>query len=77
MGSAREGDSVEPYETLDATSGHNRLPELRYDRRLSTDEIVTAWNGTSWCPTASTMLDLGSGIGRRLPARHLAEEARA
>ncbi len=24
---------------------------------------MTAWYGTSWCPTARTALDLGSGIG--------------
>jgi tRNA1(Val) A37 N6-methylase TrmN6 len=54
---------VEPDETLDAISGHFRLFQLRDGHRFSTDDILTAWYGTSWCPTARTALDLGSGIG--------------
>jgi tRNA1Val (adenine37-N6)-methyltransferase len=54
---------VEPHETLDAISGHFRLFQLRNGHRFSTDDILTAWYGTSWCPTARTALDLGSGIG--------------
>ncbi len=54
---------IEPYETLDAISGHFRLFQLRDGHRFSTDDILTAWYGTSWCPTARTALDLGSGIG--------------
>jgi tRNA1(Val) A37 N6-methylase TrmN6 len=59
------GDSlaIEPNETLDAISGHFRLFQLRAGHRFSTDDILTAWYGTSWCPTARTALDLGSGIG--------------
>ena len=57
------GDSVEPHETLDAISGHFRLFQLRDGHRFSTDDILTAWYGTTWCPTARTALDLGSGIG--------------
>ncbi len=57
------GVSVEPHETLDAISGHFRLFQLRAGHRFSTDDILTAWYGTSWCPTARTALDLGSGIG--------------
>ncbi len=37
--------------------------QLRDGHRFSTDDILTAWYGTSWCPTARTALDLGSGIG--------------
>lgn len=55
--------SIEPHETLDAISGHFRLFQLRDGHRFSTDDILTAWYGTSWCPTAQTALDLGSGIG--------------
>src|SRR5207245_1564810 len=40
-----------------------------------TDDVLVAWYGTTWCPTARTVLDLGSGIGTvgmiaawRLPA---------
>jgi tRNA1(Val) A37 N6-methylase TrmN6 len=54
---------VEPDETLDAISGHFRLYQLRDGHRFSTDDILTAWYGTSWCPSARTALDLGSGIG--------------
>jgi len=55
--------AVELHETLDAISGHFRLFQLREGHRFSTDDILTAWYGTSWCPTAHTALDLGSGIG--------------
>ena len=54
---------VPPEETLDYISGHFRLFQLRDGHRFSTDDVLTAWYGTSWCPTASAMLDLGSGIG--------------
>jgi tRNA1(Val) A37 N6-methylase TrmN6 len=71
------GVKVEPHETLDAISGHFRLFQLRDGHRFSTDDILTAWYGTSWCPTARTALDLGSGIGTvgmiaawRLPGAH-------
>ncbi len=57
------GVVVEPSETLDAISGHFRLFQLRDGHRFSTDDILTAWYGTSWCPTANAALDLGSGIG--------------
>ena len=57
------GVVVEPNETLDAISGHFRLFQLRDGHRFSTDDILTAWYGTSWCPTAQAALDLGSGIG--------------
>jgi tRNA1Val (adenine37-N6)-methyltransferase len=50
-------------ETLDAISGYFRLYQLKNGHRFSTDDILTAWYGTSWCPTAKTVLDLGSGIG--------------
>jgi tRNA1(Val) A37 N6-methylase TrmN6 len=54
---------IESHETLDAISGHFRLFQLRDGHRFSTDDILTAWYGTSWCPTAHAALDLGSGIG--------------
>jgi tRNA1Val (adenine37-N6)-methyltransferase len=54
---------VEPGETLDAISGFFRLFQLANGHRFSTDDVLTAWYGTSWCPTARTALDLGSGIG--------------
>jgi tRNA1(Val) A37 N6-methylase TrmN6 len=57
------GGVLEADETLDAISGHFRLFQLRDGHRFSTDDILTAWYGTTWCPTAQTALDLGSGIG--------------
>src|SRR4029077_16838092 len=53
----------ESGETLDAISGYFRLFQLSNGHRFSTDDVLTAWYGTSWCPTARTVLDLGSGIG--------------
>lgn len=50
-------------ETLDAISGDYRLFQLKDGHRFSTDDILTAWYGTSWCPRAERVLDLGSGIG--------------
>jgi tRNA1(Val) A37 N6-methylase TrmN6 len=50
-------------ETLDAISGHYRIFQYRDGHRFSTDDILTAWYGTSHCPSARTVLDLGSGIG--------------
>lgn len=58
------GDAdVPPDESLDAISGHFRVFQLRGGHRFSTDDVLTAWYGTSWVPTARTILDLGSGIG--------------
>ena len=79
------GVTVEPHDTLDAISGHFRLFQLRDGHRFSTDDILTAWYGTTWCPTARTALDLGSGIGTvgmisawRLPgAKFVTVEAQA
>ena len=77
--------AVEPGETLDAISGHFRLFQLAKGHRFSTDDVLTAWYGTSWCPTARRVLDLGSGIGTvgmiaawRLPgAKFVTVEAQA
>jgi tRNA1(Val) A37 N6-methylase TrmN6 len=55
--------AVPDDETLDAISGHFRLFQLRRGHRFSTDDVLTAWYGTTWVPSASTILDLGSGIG--------------
>jgi tRNA1(Val) A37 N6-methylase TrmN6 len=72
-------------ETLDAISGHFRLFQLADGHRFSTDDVLTGWYGTTWCPCARTILDLGSGIGAvgmiaawRLPgARVVTIEAQA
>ena len=76
---------VPPDETLDALSGHFRIYQLRDGHRFSTDDVLTAWYGTSWAPSAGRALDLGSGIGSvgmiaawRLPgARFVTVEAQA
>jgi tRNA1(Val) A37 N6-methylase TrmN6 len=56
---------VEPEsgETLDGLCGHWRIFQLKQGNRFSTDDLVTAWYGTTWCPRASRIADLGSGIG--------------
>jgi tRNA1(Val) A37 N6-methylase TrmN6 len=71
-------DTIHARETLDAISGHFRLFQLADGHRFSTDDILTAWYGTSWCPTVRRALDLGSGIGTvgmicawRLPGAHV------
>ena len=50
-------------ESLDALSGHFRIYQLRRGHRFSTDDLLTAWYGTTCVPSAATILDLGSGIG--------------
>lgn len=62
-GALGQGPAVEAGETLDAISGYFRLFQLANGHRFSTDDVLTAWYGTSWCPSARTVLDLGSGIG--------------
>jgi tRNA1(Val) A37 N6-methylase TrmN6 len=69
---------VPPDETLDAISGHFRIFQLRKGHRFSTDDLLTAWYGTAWAPSACRVLDLGSGIGSvgmmaawRLPGAHV------
>ncbi len=60
---ARQPSEVGSGESLDALSGHFRIYQLRDGHRFSTDDLLTAWYGTTWCPSAATALDLGSGIG--------------
>jgi tRNA1(Val) A37 N6-methylase TrmN6 len=60
---ARDLPEVLPGETLDFISGHFRIFQLRDGHRFSTDDVLAAWYGTTWCPSAGTILDLGSGIG--------------
>jgi tRNA1Val (adenine37-N6)-methyltransferase len=60
---ARSTPEVAASETLDAISGHFRIFQLRDGHRFSTDDVLTAWYGTTWAPSASRVLDLGSGIG--------------
>jgi len=62
-GALGQGPSIEAGETLDAISGYFRIFQLSKGHRFSTDDILTAWYGTCWCPSARRVLDLGSGIG--------------
>src|SRR4029078_3692198 len=50
-------------ETLDAISGYFRLFQLRDGHRLSTDDVLTAWYGTTRAASPTRVLDLGSGVG--------------
>jgi tRNA1(Val) A37 N6-methylase TrmN6 len=45
------------------SAAHFRIFQLRDGHRFSTDDVLTAWYGTTWAPRASSILDLGSGIG--------------
>ncbi|WP_243288026.1 tRNA1(Val) (adenine(37)-N6)-methyltransferase [Geothrix terrae] len=57
------GVEAEPGETLDGLCGRWRIFQLEKGNRFSTDDLVTAWYGTTWCPRAGRIADLGSGIG--------------
>jgi tRNA1(Val) A37 N6-methylase TrmN6 len=57
-------ESEFPADTsLDALAGHFRIFQLKKGHRFSTDDVLTAWYGTSNAPSAARVLDLGSGIG--------------
>ena len=60
---ASQPADVPDGESLDAISGHFRIFQLEAGHRFSTDDVLTAWYGTSWAPAAARVLDLGSGIG--------------
>ncbi|MGD0814940.1 MAG: methyltransferase [Verrucomicrobiota bacterium] len=62
-GALGKGPALEAGETLDAISGYFRLFQLTKGHRFSTDDVLTAWYGTTCCPTARIVLDLGSGLG--------------
>jgi len=53
-----EGD-----ETLDYLCGHWKVFQYAKGHRFSVDDVLTAWFGSVWCPTARRIADLGSGIG--------------
>lgn len=60
---AESSDALPDDESLDALSGHFRIYQLKKGHRFSTDDVLAAWYGTSWCPSARDVLDLGSGLG--------------
>jgi tRNA1(Val) A37 N6-methylase TrmN6 len=57
------GVEVEEGETLDCLCGYFRMFQYKKGHRFSTDDLLTAWFGTTWCPQARRIADLGSGIG--------------
>jgi len=57
------GVDLEEGETLDGLCGHWRIFQLAKGNRFSVDDLVAAWYGTTWCPRAERIADLGSGIG--------------
>jgi tRNA1Val (adenine37-N6)-methyltransferase len=57
------GPDPEADETLDYLCGRYRIYQYRKGHRFSTDDILVAWYGTTWCPRPDRVADLGSGIG--------------
>jgi tRNA1Val (adenine37-N6)-methyltransferase len=57
------GVEPEDGETLDFICGHYRIFQYAKGHRYSTDDVVTAWYGTTCAPRVDRAADLGSGIG--------------
>ncbi|HEX8155354.1 MAG TPA: methyltransferase [Thermoanaerobaculia bacterium] len=57
------GVEAEDGETLDFLCGHYRIFQYAKGHRYSTDDVVTAWYGTTCAPRVDRAADLGSGIG--------------
>lgn len=57
------GMEPEADETLDGLCGRWRIFQKARGHRFSVDDLLTAWYGTTWCPRADRIADLGSGIG--------------
>lgn len=69
------GIEPEDGETLDYICGDFRIFQYAKGHRYSTDDVLTAWYGTTAAPRVERAADLGSGIGSvaivaawRLPA---------
>ena len=69
------GVEPEEGETLDVICGWFRIFQYAKGHRYSTDDVLTAWYGTTCAPRVDRAADLGSGIGSvatiaawRLPA---------
>jgi len=72
------GIEPEPGETRDYVCGYFRIFQYEKGHRYSTDDVLTAWYGTTCAPRVSHLADLGSGIGSvaiiaawRLPGAHV------
>jgi tRNA1(Val) A37 N6-methylase TrmN6 len=57
------GVAVEEGETLDYLCGWYRIFQYAKGHRYSTDDVLTAWYGTTCAPRVARAADLGSGIG--------------
>lgn len=57
------GLEVEDGETLDYLCGWYRIFQYAKGHRYSTDDVLTAWYGTTHAPRVARAADLGSGIG--------------
>ncbi|MDQ3282858.1 MAG: methyltransferase [Acidobacteriota bacterium] len=57
------GVEAEPGETLDFICGDYRIFQYEKGHRYSTDDVLTAWYGTTHAPRVARAADLGSGIG--------------
>jgi tRNA1Val (adenine37-N6)-methyltransferase len=57
------GVDAEENETLDFLCGHFRIFQYAKGHRYSTDDVLTAWYGTTCAPRVDRAADLGSGIG--------------
>jgi tRNA1Val (adenine37-N6)-methyltransferase len=57
------GVEVEDGETLDYLCGWYRIFQYAKGHRYSTDDVLTAWYGTTHAPRVARAADLGSGIG--------------
>lgn len=57
------GVEPEEGETLDYLCGWYRVFQYAKGHRYSTDDVLTAWYGTTHAPRVARAADLGSGIG--------------
>ena len=57
------GIEPEEGETLDFLCGHYRIFQYEKGHRYSTDDVLTAWYGTTHAPRVARAADIGSGIG--------------
>lgn len=57
------GIEPEDGETLDYLCGWYRIFQYAKGHRYSTDDVLTAWYGTTHAPRVTRVADLGSGIG--------------
>lgn len=57
------GVEAEEGETLDFICGHFRIFQYAKGHRYSTDDVLTAWYGTTVAPRVDRAADIGSGIG--------------